>query len=120
MARFKRRTARRSSGFKRTSRRSGRSSSGLTPMNVLLAGAVYGAARPYVASMLPNMFNVGPVDSDNAIIGAAGYYGMKKGNGFVKALGAVALGSEAGIIANRLTAGTIKTAAANGSTVYDY
>lgn len=119
MARFRRKASRRSFGFKKA-RRSGRSSSGLTPMNVLLAGAVYGLARPYVANVLPNMFSVGPVDSDNVIIGAAGYYGMRKGNGLVKALGAVALGSEAGIIANRLTSGVVQKAATTSATAYDY
>lgn len=120
MAKFRRIARRASRPMRRISRRSGRSTGSLTPMNVLLAGAIYGAARPYVASMLPNMFNVGPVDSDNVIIGAAGFYGMKKGNGLVKALGAVALGSEAGIIANRLTAGTIQTAANTGGSAYNY
>lgn len=120
MARFKRKASRRSfGGFKRKSyRKSGGSS--LTPMNVLMAGAIYGLARPYVANILPNMFSAGPVDSDNIIIGAAGFYGMKKGNGLVKALGAVALGSEAGIVANRATSGLVQNATTNAGSAYNY
>jgi len=100
---FKKKTSRRrsSGGFSKKSR-SKNSSGSLTPMNVMLAGAIYGAARPFAARMLPDLFSFGPVDSDNAIIGGAGFYAMKKGNGLVKALGAVALGSEAGIVTARL------------------
>lgn len=103
MAKFRKmKKSRRASG-KAYARRSG-GSGGLSPMNVLLAGAVYGAARPYVSKMLPDLFSFGGVvDSDNVIIGAASYYGMKK-SGFIKALSAVALGSEAGIITARVTA----------------
>ena len=74
-------------------------------MNVLLAGAIVGAARPFVADMLPNMFSAGPVDSDNVIIGAASFYGMKKTSGLMKAISTVALAQEAAIITSRVTAG---------------
>ena len=89
-------------------------------MNVLLAGAIYGAARPFAAKMLPDMFSFGPVDSDNVLIGAAGFYGMKKGKGLMKALGAVALGSEAGIVAARVTSGMANNAGDAGSSAYEY
>lgn len=85
-------------------------------MNVLLAGTIYGLARPFAAKMLPDFFSFGPVDSDNVIIGAAGFYGMKKGNGLIKALGAVALGSEAGIVAARLTNSTAQQVGTNDLT----
>jgi len=100
---FKRKAAKRSRSRGFSKRSHSKSSSGLTPMNVVLAGAIYGAARPFVAKFLPDLFSFGPVDSDNVIVGAAGFYGMKKGKGLLKALGAVALGSEAGIVAARLT-----------------
>lgn len=107
--------------YKTSARRSSRrSSSGLSPMNVLLAGAIYGAARPFAAKMLPDFFSAGPIDSDNVIIGAAGFYGMKKGNGLVKALGAVALGSEAGIIAARVTSGAAEQVSSAGTNAYEY
>jgi hypothetical protein len=95
--------------FKRKARRSSRkmsyrakarrssSGSGLSLMNVALASAAYTLARPYVANLVPD-FNVGPVSSDNLIIGAAGYYGMRK-SGFIKALGTVALAGEIGVVA---------------------
>jgi hypothetical protein len=89
----------------RFARRSNRSV-GVTPMNLVLAGAIYGYARPIAANMLPNMFSFGPVDSDNILIGAASYYGMRKSSGIVKALSTVALAGEASIIAQRLGSGT--------------
>ena len=116
--------------FKRKARRSrargfskktySRSKGGLSPMNVVLAGAIYGLARPIVSKMLPNMFEFGPVDSDNVAIGLAGWYGMKKGNGLIKALGAVALGSEAGIITARATSGITENIGSAGNDAYNY
>ena len=101
-------------------RRSVTKSTGLSPINVLLAGAVYGAARPFAAKILPDMFSFGPVDSDNVIIGAAGFYAMKKGTGFMRALGAIALASEASIIAARLSSPIAQNTATNSSAVYNY
>ena len=105
-----------SRGYKQRTKSSG---SGLTPMNVALAGMVYGAARPFIAKMLPDFFSFGPIDSDNVIIGAAGFYGMKK-TGFIKALGAVALGSEAGIVAARVTSGLAANVGDAGTSAYEY
>lgn len=112
MARFKKKRSR-SYGFGKKKGKSRSGSKGMTPMDVVLAGAIYGAARPFAARMLPDLFTFGPVDSDNAIIGAAGWYGMKKGNGLMRALGAVALGSEAGIVTARLAAPVAKDAIDN-------
>jgi len=114
MARFRKARRSKSRGFmKARARRSG--SSGLTPMNVMLAGAIYGAARPFVAKMLPDFFNFGAVDSDNVIVAAAGYYGMKK-SGLVKAIGTVALASEVGIVAARMTNGAASDTVSNDNT----
>jgi hypothetical protein len=99
---FKKKARRMYRGFKKSARRS-HSSSGMSPMNVLLAGAIVGAARPYAANVLPNLFSAGPVDSDNVIIGAASFYGMKKTSGLMKAISTVALAQEAAIVASRLT-----------------
>lgn len=118
MAKFKRRAVRRYARPARRSRRA--SSSGLTPMNVLLAGAVYGASRPFVAKLLPDFFSFGPIDSDNVIIGGAGLYAMKKQTGFIKALGAVACGSEAGIVASRVTSNVAQNLGTAGKNAYEY
>lgn len=115
MAKFRKKRSRARGFMKARARHS--SSSGISPMNALLAGAIYGAARPYVSKMLPDLFQFGPVDSDNVLIAAAGFYGMKKGNGLVKALGAVALGSEAGIVTARVVTNTAQEVAADNSGV---
>ena len=101
MARF--RKARRS-GFRAKAMSSYRKASkpSLSVMDVLLAGAVYGAVRPTVANMLPTFFKFGPVDSDNVILGGAGYMASKSKTKFVKALGLVAMGTEAGIVTSNL------------------
>lgn len=88
-------------GFKKH-RSSSRGSSGISVMNVLLAGAVYGAVRPTIANMLPTFFKFGPVDSDNVILGGAGYLASRQSNKFIKTLGLVAMGTEAGIITSQL------------------
>jgi len=118
MAKFKKAYRKAKRGFRKGYRAAGKPS--LKPMDVLLAGAIYGAARPFAAKMLPDLFSFGPVDSDNAIIGAAGFYGMKKGKGLVKALGAVALGSEAGIVTARITSNTAQNVGSAGTSAYDY
>jgi hypothetical protein len=118
---FKRKARRSYRSFSRGSRRrSGGGSSGLSPVNVLLAGAIYGAARPLAAKMLPDMFSFGVVDSDNVIIAAAGFYGMKKGKGLMKALGTVALGSEVGIVTARLSQNLTSGTPTNQTSSYDY
>ena len=115
---FKRKAARRMS--RRIGRRSARrssSSSSMTPMNTLLAGAIVGFARPMVDKMLPNFFQVGPVDSDNVIIGAASIYGMKKTTGLVKAISTVALAQEAAIVTSRVTSANAQVSSNKG---YEY
>lgn len=96
------------------------SSGSISPMQVLLAGAVYGAARPFAAKILPDMFSFGPVDSDNVIIGGAAAYFMPKTKGFTKALCAVAAGSEAGIVAARVTSTAANNIGDAGSDAYNY
>lgn len=94
---FRRKAKRSRSRASTRSHSRSKGSSGLSVMNVLLAGAVYGVARPYVANLIPD-YNLGPVSTDNAVIAGLGYLGSKK-TGFIKALGLVAMGSEAGIVA---------------------
>lgn len=118
MAKFKKSFRRASRGFKKSYRAASKPS--LKPMDVVLGGLIYGAARPFAAKMLPDMFSFGPVDSDNVIIGAAGLYGMKKGKGLMKALGAIALGSEAGIVAARVTSSTAQSVSTAGADAYEY
>lgn len=72
--------------------------------NVLLAGAIYGVGRPLLANALPNLFNVGPVDSDNALIGGAGWYLSKK-SGLMKAIGVVTMAGEAAQVTAKVTGG---------------
>lgn len=115
MARFKkaRRSFRR---FSKASRRTG--SSKLSVMEVAAAGALYGAARPYAANMMPTFFSFGPVDSDNVILGAAGAYAALKGKGLIKALGVIALGTEAGIVTGKFVSG--QTVSSTGSNITYY
>jgi hypothetical protein len=103
MARFRKRF-RRARAFMR--RRAGRSmGSGLKATDIMMAGAVYGFARPMVANMIPPLFEFGPIDSDNAIIGVAAYMGMKQKNKLVRAISAVALGGEIAQVTAKMTAG---------------
>lgn len=118
MARFRKkrgfRRAMRSVG--RSYRRSNRASIGM--MDIILAGAIYGVARPTVTNMLPTFFTFGPVDSDNVILGGAGYMASKSSSKLIKALGLVAMGTEAGIITSKVVSGQ-----GNGSasgTAYEY
>jgi len=87
------------------SKRSRPKSSGSSVMNVLLAGAIYGAARPMVANMLPTFFAFGPVDSDNVILGSAGYFMSKNSNNLIKTIGLVSMATEASIVTSRLVSG---------------
>ena len=77
----------------------------MSAMDVLLAGAIYGVARPMVANAIPTMFSFGPVDSDNVILGGAGYMASKNRNKLIKSIGLIAMGTEAGIIASKVVAG---------------
>lgn len=90
----------------------------LSVTDVLIAGALYGAVRPVVSSMLPSFFSFGPVDSDNVILGGAGYFASKQPNKLIKAVGLIAMGTEAGIVAANLVSGN--TAAPNNSNIPDY
>jgi len=97
--------ARRAVRYIRSKGRRANRSQSISPVNLMMAGAIYGALRPQAAKILPDMFSFGPVDSDNVLIGGAGYLGMKKGKGLIKALGAVAMASEIGIVTARATTG---------------
>lgn len=106
MARFRKKRSSSRRYFGRSSRRSrGSSSSGLKMTDVILAGAVYGAARPFVANIIPPMFEFGPVDSDNVIIGGAAFLGMKQKNKMIKAISTVALASEVALVTSKMMSG---------------
>lgn len=115
MFKKKARRSRSRGAFKARSRSKG--SSGLSVMNVLLAGAVYGVARPYVSNMVPD-YNIGPVSTDNAVIGGLGYMASRK-SGFLKALGLIAMGGEAGIVTAKAVGG-MTGGAGQQSDVYVY
>lgn len=102
---FKKRFVRRSRAVKSVRSRS-KGSSGLGVMDVLLAGAIYGAVRKPIADMLPTFFSFGPVDSDNVILAGAGYLASRQSNKLIKSIGLIAMGTEAGIVAsNAVTSG---------------
>ena len=89
---------------KRKGRNSFKSSNGsVSLMNVAGAGAIHGIARPMIANILPSFFSFGPVDSDNVIIGGAGYYAMKKGSGIIKILGMLTLANEVSYVTQKVT-----------------
>lgn len=102
---FRKKAKARRSSSRYSHKTSRHGSSGVSFTDLLIGGAIYGVARPYVANMLPDLFNFGPVDSDNAIIGAAGYYGMKHTKGVMKATSMMAVAGEAAIVASRLSQG---------------
>jgi len=77
----------------------------LSVMDVLLAGAIYGAVRPTIAGMLPTFFSFGPVDSDNVVLAGAGYFASKQSNKIIKSLGLVAMGTEAGLVTSKALQG---------------
>lgn len=88
----------------------------LSVTDVLLAGAIYGAVRPTVANMLPTFFSFGPVDSDNVILGGAGFMASKSKTKMIKALGLIAMGTEAGIVtSNLITNGMGNTSSSDNS-----
>lgn len=103
--RFRRRAARAFSG--RSFRRSRSRSSGSTNFtDWLIAGAAYeGIIRPAAKNILPAFFSFGPVESDDVILAAGGYYISKKG-GIVGALGKYAMAREAGAVAAKMLGGS--------------
>ena len=112
MARFRKKKSKRSYYGRRSRRRSSKSS-GLSAMDYALAGAVYGVARPIVSGMIPPMFEFGPVDSDNAILGGAAFFGLKKGSKMIKAISAVTLAGEVAQVAAKATSGMSSNSAVN-------
>lgn len=71
--RFFKRKASRSRFTRRT--RSGRSSSGIKPMDVIIGAAIYSFARPYVVSVIPTQVSsaLGGY-GDEAALGTLGYF----------------------------------------------
>jgi len=93
-------------GFSRRSRgRSNGGSSGLKWWEVLIGAVIYALVRPFVANNVPTFFSFGPLDSDNVIIGGAGYLGYTKGKGIIKATGLAAMVGEASIVASNFASG---------------
>jgi len=107
MARFKRKFGRRGRVFMRSSRRSSRGSSGMSPMKVLLPAMAYGAARSYISTMAEPITSKIPLGgyADEALFGVAGYFLAKKGNGMVKNIGLAMLTVEAAAVGHQLASG---------------
>lgn len=91
-------TRRKKSGFRKSKSNGG----SMSVIDVLMAGAIYGVARPMVSSALPSFFNfAGVVDSDNLILGGASYMASKQ-KGLIKAIGLIGMGTEAGIVTSNI------------------
>lgn len=108
MARFKKRFKRSYSRAVKAYKSSRKPS--FSAMDIVIAGAAYGALRPMASNVLPNFFTFGPVDSDNVIIGGAGYLASKSSTKLIKTIGLVTMAGEAGIIASRLVSSNTNSA----------
>ena len=86
----------------------------INPEMIALTSGVYGAARPFVANMVPDIDALGGY-SDNLILGGIAYLACKKGKGLVKTAGLSVLSCEAFIAGNKLSAGFAPTGAKGGS-----
>jgi len=116
---FRRKAARRQRSYGKMKARSHhKSSGGVGLTDLLIGGAIYGLARPYVANMLPTLFSFGPVDSDNVIIGGAGYLGMKSSNKIIKATSMIAIAGETAIVTGKLMGGTQSGTTQTSTQVY--
>jgi hypothetical protein len=104
MARFRKRTSRRS--FSRIARRSG-SNKGMTPTGIIIGGAVYGAARGYVSNAIKPVTDMIPFGNlaDNVVMGGISYLAAKKGKGMVKQIGQAGLAIEAALAGQDLING---------------
>jgi len=100
--------------FGRKHKRSGRSFGGVSPVNIAIGSAVYGAARPYVANMIPDIPQLGGF-SDNVILGVGGYLLAKKGNGMMKTAGISILANEAFIAGSKAIGGMTSSSSSNGA-----
>lgn len=107
MAKFKRARsfARRAVG---KARRFVRKESSINPEKLALTSGIYGAARPYVANMVPDIDALGGY-SDNLILGGLAYLAAKKGSGMIKTAGVSVLSCEAFIAGNKLSQGFAPT-----------
>ncbi len=106
MAKFRRKVRRAFAKTKSAYRASSRPS--ISAIDVMLAGAVYGGVRPTIANFTPDLFKFGPVDSDNVIFAGLGYWASRQKSKFIKALGLVAMGTEAGIMTSRVVAPVVQ------------
>ena len=106
--------------FGKRSKSRSSSSSNMSLMNIAGAGAIHGFARPLAGNMLPSLFSFGPIDSDNVILGAAGYYAMKKGSGMIKVLGMLTLANEISYVTQKLTSGASNDSSVSSTDPYSY
>lgn len=115
MAKFKRARsfARRVAG---KARRFVKREASISPEKLALTSGIYGAARPYIANMVPDVDALGGY-SDNLILGSIAYLAAKKGSGMIKTAGVSVLSCEAFIAGNKLAQGFAPTGAKNG-TIY--
>lgn len=108
MARFRKRVKRVFAGFKK--RRSSRSNGGGSDATgLILAGALYGAGRPYIERVMPSQIsNALGGYGDEAVLGVAGYFAAKGklgNNKLIKNIGKAALVIESARVAGSFTAG---------------
>jgi len=77
-------------------RHSGKSA-GMSPMKVIISGAAYGAARPYIVSAAQPVIGMLPFGAynDHIALGLAGYLLAKKSKGLMKTAGTAILYGEA-------------------------
>lgn len=97
---------------KRKGRFRGKKGGSLSPMEMAIGSGIYGFGRPMVANMIPDVSSI--PNSDNVILGVAGYLAASKGSGMIKKAGMVVLANEAFIAASRMSAGTTQ----NNNTEY--
>lgn len=107
-----RRFARR--GFKKVKKYS--KSNSESPLEIAAYSAVWGAARPYAANMMPDIPPLGAY-SDNVVFGVLGYLAAKKGNGMIRKAGKVILINEAFIAGAKLSAGLTPSTSSNSDAV---
>lgn len=110
MARGRRRFGRRGSfrGFRRGVRRSRSSSSGLSPLKIVLPAAAYGAARQYLSNLIAPVTSMIPLGNyaDEVVLGGLGWYAATKGKGIIKQVGTAMLIVEAASIGHQLIGST--------------
>jgi hypothetical protein len=86
----------------RKGKRYASSNKGISPMEITIGSAGYGAVRPMIANAVPNVGALGEY-SDNVILGLVGFAAAWKGKGLVKKAGMVVLGAESFVAGSRLS-----------------